>query len=335
MGFLGAHSGNEHVLDVDDAWENIPADFDLELLNLRVKNGHVLIIGMRGNDVEPVFIGSALLNEVHLHVVELRQISLLGSAIFLALQNEVFKSIGKDSINISIFMNNLDVKIRCLIIKVVNNSLIIGMSMSISINNLNLLVSDHLTSQETLDGMMFVILRFDVHIEDGLESALWVLMNVELIWLRVVLVQDVNNHDLSLAYKTNVLTVDVALHVLHERQAVDFYVIVIVLINVSTVSDIFHKLHDVVIFDLVNHQAVHLFHEHKEESSVWTELNISGGHIMLFSFTFFHWDKLLDHDLFNQWTISELFVLTDESKNNSVLLSFVNFTKLLSFVGAV
>jgi hypothetical protein len=56
LGFLGAHSGNEHVLDVDDAWENIPVDFDLELLNLRVKNGHVLIIGMRGNDVEPFFI---------------------------------------------------------------------------------------------------------------------------------------------------------------------------------------------------------------------------------------------------------------------------------------
>tara|TARA_B110001450_G_C17505843_1_gene434333 strand:+ start:248 stop:457 length:210 start_codon:yes stop_codon:yes gene_type:complete len=68
--------------------------------------------------------------------------------------------------------------------------------------------------------------------------------------------------------------VDVALHVPNERQTVDINVIVIELIDMVIIFNICHQLFNVVIFDLVDHQGVKLFHEDEEESTVWTELYI-------------------------------------------------------------
>jgi len=65
-------------------------------------------------------------------------------------------------------MNNFASEVRCFIVKVIDDSFIID-SVTKSVNNLDLLVSQNLTGQEALDWMMFVVfLGFNMHVINSL-----------------------------------------------------------------------------------------------------------------------------------------------------------------------
>ena len=100
-------------------------------------------------------------------------------------------------------------------------------------------------------------------------------MNVELIWLFVFLLSDVDNHDLLFSDKTDVLTVDVNIDFLNEGQAIDFIVVVIEYVNALVLVDIRHKFLKIVIFDFKYFDGVKFFQENDEIPSIWSELNLS------------------------------------------------------------
>ena len=87
-------------------------------------------------------------------------------------------------------MNNFASEVRCFFVKVIDNSFIID-SMTKRVNDLDLLMSQNLTSQEALDRMMFIVLRFYMHIINSLKSLWRVFCNVKRIRLLLFLIYNV------------------------------------------------------------------------------------------------------------------------------------------------